>query len=288
MAELHWFPFFTKDWLASDARALMTHEQRGVYLDLLARAWGDGAAEPSLPSSDAALATISELGARWKKVGVEIRAQFVERDGKLYNEKLSDVWKSQQEKHGKAVEKAKLAVAAREAKRKKGRGSSRSNRGDHLQDDPRDGHGSDQSDSEVGVEPYRVLPPTASGDALALEGARAAGAIPGEAPASVAEVEQLRRRWQRKLRASVIAWRDEHPDEWEKLIIAERRLQGPPSYGVEPKPDGEMREQMMFEAVADRLRISQQWPDEDTWVERQLAPSAIDDDDEALSASVAA
>ncbi len=105
-AELHWFPFFVKDWLSSPARMAMLPEQRGAYFDLLAIAWGNGEQEPFLPNDDATLSALSGLGRRWRKLGPLVRAQFTDRDGCLYNAKLSSVWFKQHDKHERAVQRA--------------------------------------------------------------------------------------------------------------------------------------------------------------------------------------
>lgn len=113
MADLHWFPFFAKDWLSSAAVSRMLPEQEGAYIRLLAIMWvASGDTEPHLPNDDAALAQMSRLGKRWKKLGQLIRAQFVERDGLLYNEVLSEVWQEQQGRHAKAVDRARKAGKA--------------------------------------------------------------------------------------------------------------------------------------------------------------------------------
>jgi uncharacterized protein YdaU (DUF1376 family) len=91
-----WFPFYAADWRLSRSVRAMTPEQRGGYVELLCVAWDDGMAEPSLPTDDASLAKLSELGPkRWAKVGPAIRACFIERDGRIYNERLSHVWEVQ-------------------------------------------------------------------------------------------------------------------------------------------------------------------------------------------------
>ncbi|HLJ20061.1 MAG TPA: DUF1376 domain-containing protein, partial [Stellaceae bacterium] len=117
MAELHWFPLYASDWLTSAAISAMLPEQEGAYLRLLIQAWGDGSEEPSLENDDRKLAAWSRLGRRWRALGAAVRAQFVEREGRLYNPKLSAVWREQQDKHHAAVAKATKAVRAREAKR---------------------------------------------------------------------------------------------------------------------------------------------------------------------------
>jgi uncharacterized protein YdaU (DUF1376 family) len=114
MAELHWFPLYFEDWLTSRSITAMLPEQEGAYIRLLMVAWGDGSHEPWLEANDAKLAAWSRLGSRWRKLGSAIVAEFTERDGKLYNERLSAIWQEQQEKHASAVVKAKKAVATRE------------------------------------------------------------------------------------------------------------------------------------------------------------------------------
>lgn len=116
-ADLFWFPFFAKDWLSSPARMAMTPAQRGAYIDLLAVAWGNGDVEPSLSLDPVVLAGLSGLGRDWKKLSPLLLAQFAERDGKLYNAKLSQVWKDAQERHGQAVERGKRSAKARADKR---------------------------------------------------------------------------------------------------------------------------------------------------------------------------
>lgn len=116
-AELHWFPFFVKDWLSSPARMAMLPEQRGAYFDLLAIAWGNGEKEPSLPADDATLAALSGLGKRWAKLGPLVRAQFDERDDLLHNAKLSAVWLEQHDKHARAIARASAGGKAK-ARRK--------------------------------------------------------------------------------------------------------------------------------------------------------------------------
>lgn len=118
MAELHWFPFYAKDWLSSPARMAMLPEQRGAYMDLLAVAWGNGDVDPSLPADDSLLAGLSGLGQRWKRLGGLIRQQFTERDGLLYNAKLSEVWQEQQDKHAVAVTKGRKGGKTKARNRK--------------------------------------------------------------------------------------------------------------------------------------------------------------------------
>ena len=64
------FQFYPSDWLGSTRIALMTPEQEGAYIRLLAHAWADD--DCSLPADEKALAVLSRLGARWAKHGRQI------------------------------------------------------------------------------------------------------------------------------------------------------------------------------------------------------------------------
>jgi hypothetical protein len=118
MAELHWFPVDRDEWFANPAIAAMLPEQEGAYWRLLLTSWGDGSVEPSLPAEAQQLATLSKLGPRWKKLGALVRAQFEERDGRLYSAWFSALWAEQTAKHTKASDKARVAANARAEKRR--------------------------------------------------------------------------------------------------------------------------------------------------------------------------
>ncbi len=131
MAELHWFPAYVDKWMSSKAINAMLPEQEGAFWRLLLCCWGNGESEPSLPADDASLAQMSRLGSRWKKLGGLVRDQFEERGGKLYNEKLSEVWRDQQIKHGVAVANGRKGAKKR-AENKRNRGEATSHPNDLL------------------------------------------------------------------------------------------------------------------------------------------------------------
>lgn len=115
-----WFPLYVGDWRMSETVRAMSYEQRGVYLELLCIAWGDGAEHPTLPANPAALARLTALGSRWAKIGAPIVAQcFEEHDGRLTNPKLSHVWDVQRARYelkavaGRAGGKAKAQAQAK-------------------------------------------------------------------------------------------------------------------------------------------------------------------------------
>lgn len=103
--ELHWFPFYPKDFLASPTVQRMTDADVGRYVLLLLRAWNEGDAEPTLKAAD--LKGVSKL----------VREQFTRgTDGLFRNAKLSTVWREQQEKY----QRRKRAANSRWRKGKRG------------------------------------------------------------------------------------------------------------------------------------------------------------------------
>ena len=105
-AELYYFAFHPKDWLSSPSVRRMAREDRGDFIDLLCLAWGNGTVEPSLEKDDLSAAS------------TRVKAQFRERSGRFYNEKLSQVWRDGQVRHLQAVKRGKAsAKAKRERKR---------------------------------------------------------------------------------------------------------------------------------------------------------------------------
>lgn len=169
MADLHWFPFFVADWLSSPSVIAMLPEQRGAFIQLLAVAWGNGTAEPSLEIDERKLASLSGLGTRWKRLGSVVRDEFVERNGRLYNEKLSTVWADQQAKY------EKYAKAGKKGGQAKGKGKRRSSDAvAMLKQLPSDGLAkAKQSESETtAITLTELLPVVPPDGALALDAPR--------------------------------------------------------------------------------------------------------------------
>jgi uncharacterized protein YdaU (DUF1376 family) len=80
------FQFYPKDFLTSPKVRKMSHAERGVYITLLALCWLDG----SLPAEPAHLATelhipLKQFSRMWAG---PLSQCFVERDGRLVNERL--------------------------------------------------------------------------------------------------------------------------------------------------------------------------------------------------------
>lgn len=111
---LHWFPMYSEKWLGSSAISGMLPEQEGAFVRLLNLMWLAAATEePSLPNDDAQLARMSRLGARWKRLGPAVKAQFEESNGRLFNHPLSVVWHEQQKRYNRRAEAGKRSGKAR-------------------------------------------------------------------------------------------------------------------------------------------------------------------------------
>jgi len=101
------FLLYCNDWLSSTAISLMTAGEERGYLRLLLHAWK--AEDCGLPDDDDVLAQLSKLGRAWSKngkSGAVLRAQFVARDGRLYNERLL-----REREHQKAVRFSRSSAA---------------------------------------------------------------------------------------------------------------------------------------------------------------------------------
>lgn len=92
MAGFPYLPLYWRDWLTGRATVLMTPEQKGAFVDLLCHAW-ESDPPCTLPDDDAALAKLSGLGSRWRRVGGPVRACFKPAgNGLIRNEKLWEVY----------------------------------------------------------------------------------------------------------------------------------------------------------------------------------------------------
>jgi uncharacterized protein YdaU (DUF1376 family) len=81
------FQFYPNDWLSSPNIMLMTPAEEGAYIRLLAIAWNSQ--DCGLPDDDAILSQLSRLGEGWFGVSSQrIKKNFIQREGKLFNERL--------------------------------------------------------------------------------------------------------------------------------------------------------------------------------------------------------
>lgn len=93
MDKPHWFPFFTNDFLASSKIAVMSTEEIGAYVLLLCHAWNDP--DCSLSDDDPILIRLGRFSGDISRV----RACFIQKNGRLVNERLEKEWKKYQEIH---------------------------------------------------------------------------------------------------------------------------------------------------------------------------------------------
>ncbi len=90
------FQFYPNEWLGSQNVTLMTAAEEGAYIRLLAYAWGN--IDCGLEDDDQILSVLSRLGEGWFNGGsLKVRKCFIERNGKLYNERLLEERKKQEE-----------------------------------------------------------------------------------------------------------------------------------------------------------------------------------------------
>lgn len=87
-----WFPFYPADFLTSNRVALMTTEEIGGYTLLLCYAWQDPTC--TLPADDEAIRKLSRLTGSLEAV----KSCFIQKRGRLINERLYKEWQKFKEK----------------------------------------------------------------------------------------------------------------------------------------------------------------------------------------------
>lgn len=80
------FLFYIDDWLSSTKIALMNADEERGYLRLLLFAAKQE--DCGIPDDPALLSRVSMLNAKWRKSSAKIRECFIEKNGRLYNERL--------------------------------------------------------------------------------------------------------------------------------------------------------------------------------------------------------
>jgi len=95
----------------------MTPAEEGAYIRLLAIAWLSD--DCGLPDNDGELSVLSRLGEGWFKGGVSVvKKKFISRDGRLYNLRLLEERKKQEEWRQKSSEGGKKSANTRWGKKK--------------------------------------------------------------------------------------------------------------------------------------------------------------------------
>lgn len=110
------FQFYPNDWLSSPRIMLMTPAEEGAYIRLLCICWMKG----HLPDDDNLLAQLSRLNKGWFDSSDKIRSCFTNRNGKLYNERLSKERGKQLKWRRKSREGGVKSGKSRKAKRLSG------------------------------------------------------------------------------------------------------------------------------------------------------------------------
>jgi uncharacterized protein YdaU (DUF1376 family) len=96
MAKSPAFQFYVNDWLGSLNIMLMTPAEEGGYIRLLAISWGTE--DCGLPDDDEQLALLSRLGEGWLNgASTKIRKCFIQKGNRLYNKRLLEERKKQEE-----------------------------------------------------------------------------------------------------------------------------------------------------------------------------------------------
>jgi len=97
------FQFYPNDWLGSPNIMLMTPVEEGAYIRLLAIAWNSK--DCGLPDDDNQLAILSRLGEHWfNGSGTNVKRMFNKRGDRLFNERLLQERKKQEERRKKCSE----------------------------------------------------------------------------------------------------------------------------------------------------------------------------------------
>jgi len=108
MKKLPYFPFYYLDWLSSSSVSMMTHEEKGLFIDMLSRCYNDD----GLPDDNNKLQRLFNCS---EELLESVKTMFYSVDGLLKNEKIESIIKDQQKmvkgksKAGKASAKARAA-----------------------------------------------------------------------------------------------------------------------------------------------------------------------------------
>lgn len=118
MAKSPAFQFYPGDWLSSTDVSLMSPAEEGAYIRLLCHAWQQ--VDCGLPDDDETLSILSRLGDNWNgRSSQRVRAKFVSREGRLFNERLLQERGKQDEWRRKSAEAGKASAKKREDSTKK-------------------------------------------------------------------------------------------------------------------------------------------------------------------------
>lgn len=113
-------PWFWRDWLAGNAKAVMSLECQGAYRNLIDRQWSSP--DCMLPNDDDTLrAYAGATEDEWLRVRSRIMAWFdATDDGKLFNKRVRFEWKKSRSGRAEKRQRSKEAANARWTKEKAG------------------------------------------------------------------------------------------------------------------------------------------------------------------------
>lgn len=110
---IHSYPWYISDWRESPTRRKLTLEQRALYRELLDYCYFEG----SLPDDERELCLIALASEKeFKRCWPAVRPSFIERDGRLYHQRVSDVrlkleaWHEQKRNAGAIGGRAKASA----------------------------------------------------------------------------------------------------------------------------------------------------------------------------------
>ncbi|MGI4873191.1 MAG: DUF1376 domain-containing protein [Janthinobacterium lividum] len=119
-----WFPFNVTDWLSSKSVRMMSHAERGVYIGLLATAWGEDV-PGTLPTDEDEVRRMAEMSPeQWATSGPRLLKKFPlsECGTYRYNPRLLAEGKEQRRKSELAAEAGRRSAEAK--KQRNGNGKS--------------------------------------------------------------------------------------------------------------------------------------------------------------------
>ena len=107
--KFHWFPFYYLDWMTDLNVQMLSHSEKGLYIDMLCSCFN----EDGLPSDHQVLIRLFKCDKNDLEMVVTL---FHERDGKLHNKKLDEIKGNQAEISKKKSKAGKKSAHARKAK----------------------------------------------------------------------------------------------------------------------------------------------------------------------------
>jgi uncharacterized protein YdaU (DUF1376 family) len=110
-----YFKLFAEDWLSSKSVSLMNAAQEGAYIRLLCYAWQDD--ECGLDDNDEDLRVLSRLGDDFEHLFPRVRDMFEQKNGRLFNSRLTEEWEKVLEDRAKKVKAGEASGKARRDKK---------------------------------------------------------------------------------------------------------------------------------------------------------------------------